>query len=236
LMVPRVRDRAKSQYSSRSGLCCTPHKQVRCSDGRRGRANVRRSRRTDTGNGAEGRDSDADPRHCPRRRRTDARGADPQLPAKIRPARSPAGAGGRRSGGDRAGVVPQQHRRVAARRSRRRSALHKVRREQEAQIGRSRVARRRPAALPANPDEDPPCAKSGGTRSRSGEVRAGAVQQLCRAQRLAADAPAGAEVDRAESEKGRCSNCAGRSGWRRTADGAAAVGGGRPRRGEEGEG
>jgi hypothetical protein len=116
-MVPRVRDRAKSQYSSRSGMCCTPHKQVRCSDGRRGRANVRRSRRTDSGNGAEGQDSGADPRHCPRRRRTNTRGADPQLSAKIRPARSPAGARGRRSGGVRAGVVPQQQRRATARRS-----------------------------------------------------------------------------------------------------------------------
>jgi hypothetical protein len=52
----RVRVRGKSQYSSRSGLCCRPHKQVRCSDGR--------SRRTDSGNAAEEQDSSAEDPPC----------------------------------------------------------------------------------------------------------------------------------------------------------------------------
>jgi hypothetical protein len=55
-MVPRVRVRGKSQYSSRSGLCCRPHKHVRCSDGR--------SRRTDSGNVAEEQDSSAEDPPC----------------------------------------------------------------------------------------------------------------------------------------------------------------------------
>jgi hypothetical protein len=55
-MVPRVRVRGKSRYSSRSGLCCRPHKHVRCSDGR--------SRRTDSGNVAEEQDSSAEDPPC----------------------------------------------------------------------------------------------------------------------------------------------------------------------------
>jgi hypothetical protein len=108
---------------------------------------------------------------------------------------------------------------------RRRSALREVRQEQEgadrAEIGQGWCRNSTEGWLPADPGEDPPCTKSDGSRRRrSGGVELrGADPQHCPqipTKIRPARSPAGPEADRAKSEQGRCSNCAGRSGWRRT--------------------